>query len=309
MVADLPVSKPALALFEENEVLNTQQKNERNNNTETKEKIDLKISAEFIVYNNRVCYGEKVSFEAIENNKLFTYYWDFGDGINSSEINPSHIYNNSGTYTVSLELTNTKTNQKTTKVQKNIVRILPTPNVSINYSEVSDLHEGNKLLYPYTTFAITNNSKAFSSVWDFGNGEKSTLNNSKTSYKKAGEYNVKLIVKDKNTACTQTINKQITINNGFDLFAQNAIKPNSTIPENKVFIPGALLGWDVKFEMVILNKSGKTIYTTSDKNEPWNGRLNNLGKILKNDVYLWQIKTFDAEENIHYHHGKINLVN
>jgi hypothetical protein len=54
------------------------------------------------------------SFEAdIQNSSFFngipqddldevTYYWEFGDGANSTEQNPSHSYSNSGTYFVTL---------------------------------------------------------------------------------------------------------------------------------------------------------------------------------------------------------------
>ena len=72
-------------------------------------------------------------------------------------------------------------------------------------------------------------------------------------------------------------------------------------------MPGALLGWDVQFEMTIINKSGKEVYKTSDKSEPWNGRINNTGQILPISTYLWQVVTYDAEGIPHRHHGKIHL--
>jgi hypothetical protein len=39
-----------------------------------------------------------------ENNssESTSYYWDFGDGQSSSEVNPDHFYSNEGTYTISL---------------------------------------------------------------------------------------------------------------------------------------------------------------------------------------------------------------
>lgn len=60
--------------------------------------------------------------------------------------------------------------------------------------------------------------------------------------------------------------------------------------------------------MTIINKSGKVIYKTSDKNEPWNGRVNNTGQVLAEGIYLWQIITYDAEGTSHRQHGKIHLV-
>ncbi len=60
--------------------------------------------------------------------------------------------------------------------------------------------------------------------------------------------------------------------------------------------------------MVILDKFGKTVYATSDKDEPWNGKINNNGQDLPEGVYLWKVITYDADNNPHRHHGKITLV-
>lgn len=42
----------------------------------------------------------------------YTYSWTFGDGSTSSEANPMHVYSSSGTYTVTLVVTDTETNQQ-----------------------------------------------------------------------------------------------------------------------------------------------------------------------------------------------------
>ncbi|MFD2562678.1 Ig-like domain-containing protein [Aquimarina rubra] len=47
-----------------------------------------------------------VTFNSTTINNVNTYLWDFGDGITSSEQNPTHTYANSGTYSVSLTTSN-----------------------------------------------------------------------------------------------------------------------------------------------------------------------------------------------------------
>jgi hypothetical protein len=46
--------------------------------------------------------GEKLSFLNHSINSD-TYYWDFGDGNNSTEESPTHIYSKPGDYTINLE--------------------------------------------------------------------------------------------------------------------------------------------------------------------------------------------------------------
>ena len=47
---------------------------------------------------------DKVTFLANCSENGFRYYWDFGDGNNSNEKHPEHIYASPGTYTVELKV-------------------------------------------------------------------------------------------------------------------------------------------------------------------------------------------------------------
>jgi gliding motility-associated-like protein len=266
-----------------------------------------KINAEFIVYNNQVCLGDEITFESLENNLPVSYTWNFGDGTISNEKNPSHTYQYSKIYDVSLTLVNKQTGEKKTSTQHNVVTILENPKGNFIFAETSLEQKNNKLKYPYTTFSINDIRKEHSYSWNYGNGESATTSFGKTIYKQSGEYTTTLTVKNNTTGCSTIQKQKILIQNGFDLFAPNAFTPNNN-RENETFIPKALLGWNIEFEMLIFNPFGKTIFTTSDKNEPWNGKVNNIGQLLEEGCYLWQVTTFDIENKPHHHHGKITLV-
>ncbi|HEY6871376.1 MAG TPA: PKD domain-containing protein [Geobacteraceae bacterium] len=47
-----------------------------------------------------------VNFTDLTTNSPTAWHWDFGDGVTSASRNPSHAYTNQGTYTVSLNVTN-----------------------------------------------------------------------------------------------------------------------------------------------------------------------------------------------------------
>ena len=87
---------------------------------------------------------------------------------------------------------------------------------------------------------------------------------------------------------------------------ESNVDPENII-EMKVQIEN-VVNQPMSFEMKILNASGKIVFKTSDKNTPWNGKLNNNGEVLPEGNYLWQLTTFDIDKKPHQHHGKITLV-
>ncbi len=61
----------------------------------------------------------KVQFTASveeESGGPFTFAWDFGDGSKSTEQNPSHTYDKVGEYTVTLTVTDQKSNKGTDEI-------------------------------------------------------------------------------------------------------------------------------------------------------------------------------------------------
>jgi PKD repeat protein len=59
--------------------------------------------------------GQSVTFnsEVTGGTTPYSYTWDFGDGITSSQKTPVHIYENAGTYTVTLTVTDALEEEKT----------------------------------------------------------------------------------------------------------------------------------------------------------------------------------------------------
>jgi gliding motility-associated-like protein len=51
------------------------------------------------------CIGKNMSFAALAPEGVFGMEWDFGDGTLSQEMSPNHVYDQAGTYTVSLQAT------------------------------------------------------------------------------------------------------------------------------------------------------------------------------------------------------------
>jgi PKD repeat protein len=94
--------------------------------------VGIKSSAQY-------SQGETISFTSTVGGGRgpYSYSWDFGDGIVSSTQNPQHIYENSGTYIVSLTVTDAQSNSKTTT---KTVTIRPTGGIS--EVEITDVNGG-----------------------------------------------------------------------------------------------------------------------------------------------------------------------
>ena len=62
--------------------------------------------ANFSASEVRATSGSTIQFNDESSGDIDSWSWDFGDGGSSTEQNPAHTYNNAGTYTVSLTVSN-----------------------------------------------------------------------------------------------------------------------------------------------------------------------------------------------------------
>ncbi len=130
-----------------------------------------------------------------------SYYWSFGDGLNStlSTINKTFAY--TGTYQVSLVATS-GTNCKDSLVKTVSVLNKPTPSFTVspstdcnNYTmSFSNTTAGNNIIY----------------TWYFGDGSSTTAKNPTHTYSNGGVYAVKLVTFI-NNGCADSITQNIFV--------------------------------------------------------------------------------------------------
>ena len=114
-----------------------------------------------------------------------SYNWNLGNGSNASTANPSAIYLNPGSYTVTLIATNTGNGQQSTTSQT--ITIVNNPIADFTISTASGCEDANSICF-------TNTSQFSASyTWDFGDGNTSTSANPCHTYANAGIYTVKLV--------------------------------------------------------------------------------------------------------------------
>lgn len=129
------------------------------------------------------------------------YYWDFGNGFTSSATDPSMVYANVGTYTVSLMQFDLFSGCQSIETQViNITSVIPnTGNCQANFSTFTD----STGLISFTDLS-TPNTSAYDYFWDFGDGTFSSMQNNQHFYGVNGTYNVCLTILDAATGCNST---------------------------------------------------------------------------------------------------------
>ncbi|MFC1927208.1 PKD domain-containing protein [Chloroflexota bacterium] len=143
------------------------------------------------------------------DNPVDTWFWDFGDGSNSTAQNPSHTYDD-GTYTVTLTVTDSHGCSDTeTKIDYITSNEGPTADFSANVTDCCD-----PLTVQFTDQSTQGDNPVDTWFWDFGDGDNSTAQNPSHTYDD-GTYTVTLTVTDSH-GCSDTETKidYITSNEG-----------------------------------------------------------------------------------------------
>jgi len=142
-----------------------------------------------------VCIGTQTSFEDLSyavNDSIDQWYWDFGDGFNSTSQHPTHAYTTSGVYFVTLSVVTAS------GCTDNITIPFEVHELPIAYFDFKQPNCAGDSTY-FMDLSYSMGSYIISSWdWDLGDGTTSTEQNPVHLYSAAGMYNVMLTVYDTN---------------------------------------------------------------------------------------------------------------
>lgn len=181
-----------------------------NNCIDTRSKIIQIIPRPAVDLNAAVTASCKAPFTTTFNALApgaVSYEWDFGDGATSTQSQPAHTYTSTGSFTVTLAITNSAGCKETiTKpdyivIQKPVVTLLDKP------------QEG---CVPYTfspALAIKSVTPVTSFLWNFGDGGTGTGENPVYTYTQKGTYAVSVTYTTQD-GCVETISKDSLIKVG-----------------------------------------------------------------------------------------------
>jgi gliding motility-associated-like protein len=223
-----------------------------------------------------ICEGASIRMNDASDPKDGTtvaWSWNFGDGNGDDEANPSHTYADSGSYNVSLSITNSFGCVSDTATKS--FRVNPFPIISAGPD--TTILEGESILIPAT--ALGSNLQYYWTTWFFLNDYRvlnplcTPENNMVYTLKVTGE-----------GGCVSTDQVQIFVRRKPQI-------PNTFSPNND----GVNDVWKIEYlkdypkaNVKIFTRTGQQVFQSKGYLQPWDGKKN--GKPLPMDTYYYIIE-------------------
>ena len=157
--------------------------------------VDITVTNPVIVSTNGP-YNETINQEITLDGSVqggtppYTYFWDFGDGTNDTNLSTSHTYTSPGLYTVILTVEDSENVEGTAETTATIY----TDNLIVN---INGPYEGTVDESIQFSGSASNGVEPYSWSWDFGDGTGSSdQQNPSYTYTDDGNFTVTLTVTD-----------------------------------------------------------------------------------------------------------------
>jgi len=169
----------------------------------TKDILNNSPIASFTQSSDKIIVDEENSFDASESfdidGTIIEYLWDFGDGTTATGVTVVNTYPNSGSYTVTLTVTDDDgATGSVTSV--NVANQAPVALFTTNTTSITE----NQGIQFDATESYDTDGTIISYSWDFGDGTTTTGATADHSYIGEGDYAVTLVITDNEGATDST---------------------------------------------------------------------------------------------------------
>lgn len=246
--------------------------------------------------NDKFCAKTLIQFNNLSdtrNSGSVNYNWSFGDGVNSSNLNPVHIFSKEGLYSVSLSVTPLLCPNLISKSTKNIF-IESNPG-NVRYKSVNSLISQNFQL----------SARLFENAnynWYPNTGlDNYKISNPKFINKKESEYLINII---NSAGCNIVDTLLVRVFENVEIYVAEAFSPNAD-GKNDNLIP-KLVGIQKLNYFKIFNRWGQLVFSTNREGDGWNGSYNGVKQQM--DTYAWQSEGIDSSGAIIKRSGTFILI-
>ena len=244
------------------------------------------------------CDSLPVQFEGMPNGMAY-YKWNFGDplamGSDTSNLqNPIYIYLVPGSFSVSLNVISNEGCPGSTVVNS-MLNVWPKPTADFFVNRPVSHYDNPEIDF------VDRSAGAVDWEWDFGDPNSGGLNYSTDQYPfhtflDRGYYRVLQTVINEHS-CTDTTSRIVEIDNSPGFYVPTGFSPNGD-GVNDVFIP---IGEDFiqeTYEIIIYERWGSIVYTSTVYANHWDGNHYLTGKELYPAVFTYIIR-YNDKYNVH----------
>jgi len=240
-------------------------------------------------------------YDAFFNNTTLagqTFIWDFGDGSPvSNDMNPAHLYTDTGTYTISLLALDPNTCNLRDST-KHTIHVYPKPSADFTTQPLP-------AQYNTPTVFANNSSDAVLFVWHFGDGDSTIKNSTDTvihQYQETNTFNACLVAINQ-FGCADTICHPVEslINPLLDV--PNAFTPGRFGQNSIIMVKG--FGIE-KMDWKIYNRWGQVVFESNNPFIGWDGTYKGTAQPIGVYAYTLEATFFDGTKT--RKNGDITLI-
>jgi len=248
------------------------------------------------------CPPLTVNFNQHNYSVNFNYVWNFDDVDENNlslDYNPTHIFNESGWYDITVQVTDSNGCKNQLTIE-DMINVYPKPDAKfiVDPDVVSEIKSN---IY-FDNISIDN----LFNFWMFDDGDSSILVSPYHDYPGAGIYYPKLVVENE-YGCRDTAIKKIEIQQEFTLYVPTAFSPDNDDINDGFFAVGNGIDLD-NFWIGVYDRWGELIWESNDLFEHWNGKVKKGNKTAKNDMYTWMVVCKDFKGNEHIKTGPVTII-
>ena len=239
------------------------------------------------------CYPIQVYFyNNTDISQVASCEWDLGNGFYSNNTDTVvTVYNNPGSYHVTLEVTNTE-GCKNDTTYFNYVEIYDYP-----VAGFTSRPNPASILTPTVQFIDTSSQDVVLFDWTFYDSTNTMIGNDyaqNPTYNFSGlieqQYYIELYVENQN-GCSDTVYGTQIVEGEYAFFLPNSFTPNGDGVNDEFYPVGDKVSVD-NYSFKVFNRWGEMVFSTNEFGTGWDGKYQN--NQVSTDAYVWKIDLVDA---------------
>ena len=223
------------------------------------------------------CAGTEVTFALNGLDQEGSVLWNFGDGGFSQELAPTHIYNDAGSYDITVSVRAPGDGMIRTRTVENMIVVRPKPEAAMNW-EFFDATSNRARVH-----LINETEDASSSTWLL---EQVGLTEAQALLDIPGDYHVNLVASNK-FGCQDIAVQDIHLGSRKEAIAPALFSPDGD-GRYDTFMPLMLMDFKGKWELTIWDGDNQ-VFESSKTRRPWKGELANGGAAEVGKKYTWKL--------------------